>query len=375
MTNSKMNCENCNGAISLPENNTELSMKCPFCGYETLIPKHILEERKRLKELEKQKIQKLEKAAADKLIRKQAIIKGIMSKGPIGLAILAALASGIWLEFGKSEHDNRPTKTPTFLSKNTGMDEAKKWVAAREAAGCDGSLSPPKLTKETMQGSISVGDTGTGCVQLLASSGQGGPKLDMQVTSPNMKQHNGGNDPMLQTLTHCGKTGGKYKITVTPSSDHPYTYAAVSCPIEKIETRTDAVSTGSAAVAARMKELYNTGCKNVVHSAKPARDDIKWTPDFPKSKRGECLVVLAATGIAENPLTIGITTPFGEVLPTPAPTTSLEYILCGETGGPHPITVTPATAAQYTFAAVGCPRRVAKKLIKKALKAEKETTR
>ncbi|MBN2719456.1 MAG: hypothetical protein JXX14_26630 [Deltaproteobacteria bacterium] len=152
----------------------------------------------------------------------------------------------------------------------------------------------------------------------------------------------------------------------SPSRSLPQNMPAASPPAPPPpEYSTDPDKTGATQVAARMKALYESGCRSIVHVAKQANGDIAWTPQFPDSKRADCLMVFAMTGYPENVLDLKMITPFGEPMPGPPPGPVIEHLFCGDTGGAHPLSVTATNGAPYTFAAIGCPRRLARKMRQK----------
>jgi hypothetical protein len=205
------------------------------------------------------------------------------------------------------------------------------------------------------------------CINVLAATGVQSNALAIDMRTPFGQQVPAPAPSYFAHVVHCADADGKYPVEVTPTNDYFYTFAAIGCPRTLYERprSEDPVSTGLNVVAARMKELYAAGCTHVLYPAEPTDVAFEWTPELSKSKQANCLQILAATGSATNVLTMSMTTPFGELVPVPAPAKLIDFLYCGETGGPHKIVFTPSDKDLYTFAAVDCPRHVARKLLEK----------
>ncbi len=122
----------------------------------------------------------------------------------------------------------------------------------------------------------------------------------------------------------------------------------------------DSRATGADQTTARMKNLYQLGCKNVVMPPAEAVGERTLKADFVVD--GTCVRLLVITGAPDNTLSLAMKTPFGEKIDTPPPSTDIDFTYCPKTAGPHPTTITPAVEdAPYTVAAVECPGSLSKK--------------
>jgi hypothetical protein len=343
-------CSNCDGALELPDDLEVASTTCPYCGEQALLPPHIVAHRKerahRQREANAAAARAADEARRKRTARKRSVIVGIV----VTLAILVS-GGGIAL-LAYANRDVRP-RDPA----STGHDQVAQWLASLKSRGCDHMVAPPEVIDGSTNWTMNMKRRGN-CLTVMAATGVVGNALTLTMRTPFGQPVPASPPGTFVHLTHCADNDGAYPVSVTPATDNFYTYAAIDCPRELYEApRTDDPNyTGQAYVAARMKALYAAGCTHVVHPAEVIETGIKWTPNLSESKTANCLHLLAATGAPGNTLTLSMQTPFGEQVRVPPPGNAIDFLFCGTSGGPHPITVMPAADDYYTFAAVDCPR-------------------
>ena len=119
---------------------------------------------------------------------------------------------------------------------------------------------------------------------------------------------------------------------------------------------TDPQYTGLNHLNGTMATLRQAGCEYVV--MEPVMSEGESTYSVNMHSGGDCVEVIAATGVATNTLTMSMTTPFGSPVPAPAPSYLVRIAHCPQEEGSFPVTITAAEEYYYHVAVVGCPRSV-----------------
>lgn len=343
-------CDNCQGALQLPENLELASTTCPYCGKQVLLPEHIVEHRReraaRARQQAEGRAREAQSTARRRSARKRAAIVAVV----VGLAVLATVGGVAALIY--ASRDTRPRDTVS-----SGNDQVAQWLVSLKARGCDHMVSPPSTEEGIVNMTMKLKRKGN-CLTVMAATGVAQNALTLSMRTPFGQQVPASQPGTFVHLTHCADADGAYPVSVTPSTDHFYTFAAIDCPRSLYEAPklNDPSYTGQAYVAGRMKALHAAGCTHIVNPAEQLDVAAEWTPTFSDSPNANCLHIVAATGAPDNALTITVQTPFGEQVSVPPPGNAIDFRYCATTGGPHPITVKPAADDYYTFAAVDCPR-------------------
>ncbi len=348
-------CVNCQGVLELPDDLNAVAAVCGFCGKEKLLPEHIIKPRQQQANRERQannSREKAKRAALKKEQNRKRSIRGKIIAWSIILTTIGGIALAVYLN-----RDTRSTD-PGW----TGYTTVNQWLASLKAQGCDTVVTSTDIYEERTEVTMTMHKKGN-CLNMIAATGIQTNYLNISMTNPFGQQLPSPQSNYFVNMVHCPEAEGDHQVVITPTTDDWFAFAAIDCPRSNYfgPRPTDDKSTGAAAVAARMKQLYKQGCTHIVDEAQRYDSQITFTPDMAKSKTANCLHMVAATGIQGNTLTMTMTTPFGENVAVPPPGNFIDFLFCGETGGKHPVTITPAANEYFTFAAIDCPRKGRKK--------------
>lgn len=126
-------------------------------------------------------------------------------------------------------------------------------------------------------------------------------------------------------------------------------------PMMPVQSATELAEAARTRVAGLMRARMQDGCRRVIMPPEIASGPKEMTAELVRNR--QCIEILAIAGAPTNPLTLTMSTPFGEAIPPPAPSAEIQFRHCPDVAGPHPVRVSPATGDPYAIAALECPRR------------------
>jgi hypothetical protein len=344
-----LTCTECDASVPLPEDLEALSARCPYCGNENLLPRDVARARQARAARQREEAARAARAARQEARAARSRRSSRLAViGVIVLVLLVAAAAGIAVNVTMDRRSRDPA--------STGMAAVQGLLPLYRGSGCTHVVIEPTVCDGTTSYTLKMKRSGQ-CIDLIAATGAARGRLSLSLTTPLGKRPSPPPPGPLVHLTHCARVDGVHQARVEPANRELYTFVALDCPRPLLDPRPrDPRSTGQAAVAARMKQLYARGCRHIVHPAERLDTGIRWVPKLANSHNANCLHVLVMTGARDNALTVTMKTPFGEQVALPGPGPVIDFRYCSRSGGPHPITITPSTDAFYTFAAVDCPR-------------------
>ena len=348
-------CSRCRGKLELPGDLEASAVACPYCDQENVLPRSLVASRSARAKAARDE-RKAQERAAQRVDERKTRRRGRVI-GAIVAVIVTALVGLTILVLFWMFRDNRSTD-PAY----TGQTQIMQSLAALQAQGCVHVVSPPEVTEGHTRWTMTMKKGGS-CLVALASTGVRDNILTLQLRTPQKRSVPAPPPSNFVQLVHCASETGDHALDISSSTDYFYTYAVVDCPRSLYEKprAEDPVSTGLSAVTERMKQLNADGCTHVVYPAERGDVPFEWNANFADSKNANCLHILGYTGVSANILTVTLTTPFGESVPTSPPGNAIDFRYCGQTGGPHKLKFVPKTNDYYTFAAVDCPRVSKKK--------------
>jgi hypothetical protein len=112
----------------------------------------------------------------------------------------------------------------------------------------------------------------------------------------------------------------------------------------------------AAAMTGKLKRLAGEGCRNIIMPPTSAVGERTLSAQFVLN--GQCVRMLALTGVPANALAVSLETPLGELVDTTAPARDFDFVYCPKTAGPHRVRIAPKQEdAAYLVAAVECRKR------------------
>ena len=224
-----------------------------------------------------------------------------------------------------------------------------------EARGCS-VIFPPNSKVRTIGGFFEV-PAGGNCVHVLAAVAEG-QMVSVQFKDPDGKvvSEKGG----TVDLEHCPTADLKYDYTVTSEERQAVTAAIVECAApENFHSH----ASGFDQVAAAMTRLQALGCRQILMQPKPVSGEQNMEAQV--TGNGQCVNVVAATGVEAGGISANIQGPEGNKLHSLGPTLELHVALCSPVAGPHPMQFLPKTKDYYTIGAVSCSSAVTRSLTAK----------
>jgi hypothetical protein len=225
-------------------------------------------------------------------------------------------------------------------------------VEERRMAGCAHVVEAPSIVTGEVKNVYQL--KSAACLNVLAMMSVPGQTLAVRVTDPKGKDLEGTPAPASDvSFLACAKEPGAYQVSIRPAAGGtPFALAALSCPNP---ARDDPNANGQSRVSAIVKEQFAAGCREVVLAPKTVAVDQDFTSYF---RAGSCIVMITSTGIKESPLAIDLSTPFGENVAVPPPSTEHIFRYCPKVSGPHSGHIRSKFGAPFTLAAVSCPASV-----------------
>lgn len=227
-------CAHCGAALSVPDEKDAVEATCSFCGQSTTLPKDILALR----------------------APKNAPAGGPSNNGVVlvvaGAAVALLALTGVAVSLLKNEPRQAqapviqppaptpaapsaapPTPTPkvspTTDRRSNGEARANEILTRLNASGCKEVILPPTQSagEQTVETKFVMNGT---CVTVLAVTGVEKNALTLKMKSPL--------GDVIQTppaapeveFSICPKMRGPHPTTIIPTTEDPYTVAAIECP-------------------------------------------------------------------------------------------------------------------------------------------------
>ncbi len=227
-----------------------------------------------------------------------------------------------------------------------GEDALAALVAAAQVGRCGRVFIEPEVGDGSIELRFTLGTRR--CARLLATTAV--PDAVVTLTTVGGDGQPGPAVPPARALDveYCPRvTTGTHQASLRAPG--PLSAAAIECDRE---LPTDPVGVGATRVAELLEARQAAGCRRLLAPAATHVGEATLTATL---NRGTCVQLVAATGMADNELTVSLSTPVGRPIAAPA---GQEVVLsyCVDTGGPHAGRITPALDGPFTSAAVICPR-------------------
>ncbi|HEY4157105.1 MAG TPA: hypothetical protein VGM29_03375, partial [Polyangiaceae bacterium] len=231
-------------------------------------------------------------------------------------------------------------------------------VSKAQAGGCERVITTNKEWRHSYKETYTV--VPAECVDFVAAS-QPSSLLTLNITDPSNKLTTRTGLGTLEARV-CAKSKGSYKLSLSGAQDKLWV-EALACPRKFPD---DPSSTGRSKVGSKLKDLMSHGCFDVSLAASTFNDDRRLTTPL---NSGQCMQVIAASGITDNDITVELSTPFGEsIKPMPTAGTDIDVGYCATSTGPHVTELSAALGAPYSIAVAICNRGALPKNLPKAAK-------
>ncbi len=352
---SVLSCVRCGSALELPADPRLVHIDCPGCGTDNVLPQALIEARRGQHELELQ-----EQAAARAHREREAAQRSrtrLLVIGALGAVLLlgALAAVVVWVvvrdrALQRVAADPKQNGQESMLALLAGMTSERK---------CDRILIQPRVHwRESGLASLDMVD-GAACVHIVAISGDGSPLRMTYDTGSVALRRPLPPDGARLDYRLCASQTATHSFTITAVDEVPFSLAAIECPrtVEEGAPRSredDPTTSGVAAVKRRLDALFKAGCDYVV--AQPAAQKGARTMTFTSKANSPCLNALASSAFPDVRLTVTLTDPNGNMLPTPEPASEIRVLYCPSVEGKYKLDITPSTHDHFGYASIDCPR-------------------
>jgi hypothetical protein len=344
---STIQCPSCGAHVPVPPELAMLTAPCPYCRTAILLPDQPARQAAVERMQERSFQEQMAQQAAAQREREQKRSRGtlLLVLGCVALGGLGTIGGIVYVIHKATTPAPAPRPIDPTLA---GQPQMIAKVEERQKAGCAHIVTPPGTFTGTMTSTYRL--TNAVCFEMLATTGAPAQTLTLRLVGPSGKELQGAPSPG-QSLQYqvCPKEPGEHQVQVSAPAGTPFTFAALDCPRPSFDNPT---GNGQARVSAIMKERYATGCREIIMPPKTISVDQDIKGDF---HPGSCVLIIGATGSSKNLLTLELSTPFGEKIATPAPSTELTFLYCPKVSGPHEGHVRSAEGDPFTVAAVTCP--------------------
>jgi len=354
---SDLQCARCGAPVPLPNDFGVWLIRCQYCGFERELPDRAARQayaERRQREAE-QAAAATTRAAADSLAQKrrgrQRLIWALLFFAGSAVVLAAVIHAVV-------NAATNAVSAPALVPGRAPPPELAALASRATIAGCPKVLDGPSLQSAEYRGTFTI--VKRECLRFLALSTKPAP-LTLQITDAAGAVTTRSAPTGTLDETFCAKENAEHLVKLSGAPE--FWVQAMTCP------RTfgsDPSTTGMTRVGDRLKQLMAHGCYEISFAASTYSDDRKLTTPL---EPGTCFDVLAATGIADNPISAKLTTPFGEAVgPLPAPATYLEIPYCATAAGPHVVELSSALDAPFSIAIAICNRNALPKILPKASK-------
>ena len=363
-------CGHCGAEVPLPTDPSALAAACPYCQQSTSLPLELVRFRQQQAQAVRQHHEHAQAQAFEQKARKVASGVWLFMWIGIPLAIVGTVGFILWRTLGSIPSFSAPPRPPSTEPERPAAARAAvppdpklrervaPAVAALATKGCKEVVRAPEVARGKAEARVTMHDAGN-CLHVVAA-GAAGVRVTGDVAPPSAKPTHGEQTGDALDLEHCPRQDGSHRIELVASDGADFAFAFVDCPPERERYRDDASKNGLGLVQAHMRELASSGCGRVLMPPKTAFGDGGLTATLEPGP--QCLVILAASGVPDNTLTVELQTPFGDRVPAPQVAADVRLVYCAKQAGPHPLTLKPATSLYYAMAGMECPRLVADKL-------------
>jgi hypothetical protein len=354
---SDLQCARCGAPVPLPSDFGVWLVRCQYCGFERELPDRAARQsyaERRQREAEQAALA-TSRAAANSLSQKRRVRRGLIW----GLVFFAGSAVVLTAVIrAVVDVATRAVSPPALVPGRTPPPELAALANRATVAGCPKVLDGPSLQSDQYRGTFTI--VKRECLRFLALSTKPAP-LTLQITDAAGQVTTRSAPSGTLDETFCAKENAEHLVKLSGAPE--FWVQALTCPRS---FGSDPSTTGMTRVGDRLKQLMAHGCYEISFAASTYSDDRKLTTPL---EAGTCFDVLAATGIADNPISAKLTTPFGEdVGPLPAPATYLEIPYCAAAAGPHVVELSSALDAPFSIAIAICNRNALPKVLPKASK-------
>ncbi len=343
--------------MALPSDFGVWLVRCQYCGFEHELPDRA--GRQAYADRRRQELEGAARAQAEatarqawnkKNARRRTIQGLLLVTVPIALVIGAVVFIESFVTFSSD------TSSAQLLRPSTPPPELLALSAKAKASGCPTAVDQPTFANKEYSGTYTL--VKSECIRFLGVATPAAP-LTLLITDPAGLVTTRAAPTGTLDASYCPKTEASYQVKVRGAPE--FWLQALACPRKFGE---DPLTTGKEKVAARLKELMTHGCFEIALANTVFFDDRKFTTSI---SPGTCFDVVGATGVADNELTVTMSTPFGEsVAPMPAPATGFEVAYCAASAGPHVVEVGPAVNGPFSVAIAECSRNALPKVLPKA---------
>ncbi|MBI4952317.1 MAG: hypothetical protein HY908_09805 [Myxococcales bacterium] len=364
-------CGHCGAELLLPADPSALAAPCGYCQHSTQLPLELVRFRQQQAQTLRQHQAQEQAQAFEHKARKVAGGVWLFMWIGIPLVVVGSVGFILWRTLGSIPSiPSTPSRPAAQVEGEQPAERAKAppdpklaervapAVAALAQQGCKEVVRAPEVVRGRVE-TLATMHEGGNCLHVVAA-GAAGVRVSASVVPPTSKATRGDQQGDALDLEHCPREDGPHKVELGAADGADFAFALVDCPPARERYRDDPAKNGLGLVQARMRELAAGGCGRVLLPPKTAFGAGGLTATLAPGP--QCLVILAATGLPANTLTVELKTPFGDRVPAPAVATQVRLVFCPKDAGPHPITIKPATSDYYAMASMECPRGVAEKL-------------
>lgn len=351
-------CERCGAPLTLPTDFSVWMVRCQYCGHDHELPDHA--GRRAYAERQRQDAERaaLNQAQVAALGRAPKASSGAGKVVLITLIVVPAIAlvviGVVMAIIGASSSSSAPSTT----LKNDPPPALAALAAKAGTEGCPRVVTEPSVQHKTY--SSSYGLVKAECARFLAVAVPPAP-LVLLVTDPAgaVTRRFAPTGTLDQTV--CAKSNADHQVVIQGAPE--FWLEARACPRKFAD---DGSTTGKSRVVAELKQLMSHGCYDISLTPTTVFNNRKLTTPL---NAGQCLEVLAATGVEDNAITAKLSTPFGEaVAPLPAPGLDLQIAYCAATSGEHVTELSSAVDGPFTIGIAICNRAALPRVLPKASK-------
>ncbi|HXK18234.1 MAG TPA: hypothetical protein VNG33_10555 [Polyangiaceae bacterium] len=348
-----LSCAQCGAGLPWPSDPTILTIRCGYCGHQMPAPDFAKREELLLVR-ERQGL-----AQIDVQIKSQDNERE--RRGQIGCLILAgvglaALAFIVYTNQQRGERErerwSHPDLPPIVLPDDllpvpSASRTLTGLVGEGEASGCQRRVVAPVRVDASYTSSLTLPHAA--CVRFLATSEDTSAELALTLKTENGAQALGDSGLGVLNRDYCAKQQGKYALELS-ASGKPFWLSVLAC---QRSFPSDPKSAGVERLDALLAQRRAHGC-SVSLEPFSAHEGQHFSLALFK---GQCVQILAATGIDDNALSLTFKDPIGgDVASLPAAATELSFSYCATRSGAHLAVIDPALDGPFTFASVACPR-------------------
>ncbi len=348
-----LTCPNCGALVPLPTDPDATFATCQHCQFNLPMTAEWVEMRQRQQAAIDDRRHQAAQRAAELKSEKHSSRVWVLSIASMFVLIGGIVAMEIWSSAGSSA-DAQQRVSQLQAQSSARLQALQPLLQKARQQGCSHEVEAPDAVIGAVRMTLNM-RAGGNCVHSLMTAA--GP-ISAKITSPSGKAKPATAQGSLD-MEYCATESGDHVFEVQNPPDSVLGLALVDCPPAFEKHKDDPKKNGLARVQKQLAALKNEGCGRIIMPPRSVTGKQSLTA---KMHTGAfCTVLVAAAGADDNPLSVTLTSPMGEVVKDSQGQAEVEVAHCAGITGDHAIVVQPKTLDYFTVAGMECPKRIARK--------------